>query len=50
MKAKCLRRGKYWGGNEKKVKVYLWMNALLELKLLNPKKPRFVGSLNPLQA
>ena len=30
MKSKCLKRGKYWG--EKKVKVYLWMNALLEPK------------------
>ena len=39
MKAECLNQGKYGVGSKKtKVKVYLWMNALLETKLLNPRK------------
>ena len=36
MKAECLNQGKYGVGMKKKV--YLWMKALLESKLLNPRK------------
>ena len=39
MKAKYLRKkGKYGEGMNEKVKVILWMNAILEPKLLNPRK------------
>ena len=39
MEAKCLRKkGKYGEGMNEKVKVILWMNALLEPKLLNARK------------
>ena len=37
MKAKCLNQGKCGVGMNKS-KVCLWMNALLESKLLNPRK------------
>ena len=32
------KKGKYGEGRNEKVKVILWMNALLESKLLNPRK------------
>ena len=32
----------------KKVKVYLWMNALLEPKLLNPRKTMICWQPNPI--
>ena len=50
MKAKCQRKRGKCGEGMKKMKVILWMNALLEPKLLNPRKTMNCWKPNPLQA
>ena len=49
MEAKCLKKkGKYGEGTNAKVKVILWMNAILEPKLLNPRKTMNCWQPNPI--
>jgi len=49
MKAKCLRKkGKSGEGMNEKMKVILRMNALLEPKLLNPRKTMNCWQPNPI--